>query len=90
MSSSVSKVMADQVVSKGSQPTMASLLRSAKSGSDWSDNELLAFNIQVVDASIPAFFNTHELPPPIASATILNNMGKPDWPLVKDDRLFFQ
>lgn len=69
---------------------MASLLRSAKSGSDWSDNELLAFNIRVVDASITAFFNTPELPPPTVSATILNNMDKPDGPLMKDDHLFFQ
>lgn len=69
---------------------MANLLRSAKSGSDWSDNELLAFNIQVVDASIAVFFNAPELPQPTVSSTILNNMDKPDGPLVKDDRLFFQ
>jgi hypothetical protein len=69
---------------------MESLLRSAKSGSDWSDYELLAFNIRVADASVPAFFNTAELPPPTVSATILNNMDKPDGPLMKDDRLFFQ
>jgi hypothetical protein len=69
---------------------MASLLRSAKSGGDWSDNELLAFNIRVVDASITAFFNTPELPPPTVSATILNNVDKPGGPLMKDDRLFFQ
>ena len=71
-------------------PTMASLLRSAKSGSDWSDNELFAFNIRVANATIPAFFNITELPPPTVSATILNNMDKPDGPLMKDDRLFFQ
>ena len=68
---------------------MASLLRSTKSGSNWSDNELLAFNIRVVDAGITAFFNTPELPLTV-SATILNNMDKPDGPLMKDDRLFFQ
>ena len=64
-------------------PNMASLVRSAKSGSDWSDNELLAFNIRVVDANIPAFSNTNELPPPTASAIILDNMDKPDGPLMK-------
>ena len=69
---------------------MANLLRSAKSGSDWSENELLAFNIRVVGATLAAFFNTPELPPSTVSATILNNMDKPDGPLVKDDRLFFQ
>ena len=69
---------------------MATLLRSAKSGSDWSDNELLAFNIRVVDASNAAFFNNPQLHPPVVSETILNNMNKPDGPLTKDDRLFFQ
>jgi hypothetical protein len=44
----------------------------------------------VADASVPAFFNTAELPPPTVSATILNNMDKPDGPFMKDDRLFFQ
>lgn len=44
----------------------------------------------MVDVSITAFFNTPELPPPTVSATILNNMDKPDGPLVKDDRLFFR
>ncbi|KAF8219045.1 hypothetical protein L208DRAFT_1455853 [Tricholoma matsutake] len=65
-------------------------IRSAKSGSDWSDNELLAFNIQVVDTTITVFFNTPELPPPTVAPTILNNIDKPDGPLVKGDRLFFQ
>jgi hypothetical protein len=71
---------------------MANLLRSAKSGSEWSDNELLAFDIQVVNAGITEFFNTPgpELPPSTVSATILNNRNEPDEPLVKDDRLFFQ
>ena len=69
---------------------MASLIRPAKSGSDWSDNELWGFNIRVVNATIPAFFNTTEFPPSTVSATILNNMDKPDGLLMKDDRLFFQ
>ncbi|PPQ93700.1 hypothetical protein CVT25_001741 [Psilocybe cyanescens] len=69
---------------------MANLMRSAKSSSDWSGNELLAFNIRVVDAGIAPFFNTTELPQPTVSTTILANIDKPDAPLMKDDRLFFQ
>ncbi|PPQ86429.1 hypothetical protein CVT25_008087 [Psilocybe cyanescens] len=69
---------------------MANLIRSAKSGSDWSSNELLAFNIRVVEAGMAAFFNTTELPQPMVSTTILANVDKPDGPLIKDDRLFFQ
>ena len=69
---------------------MSYLLRFAKPSSDWLDNELLAYNIRVVDAGNAAFFNNPELPPPVVSETILNNMNRPDGPLTKDDRLFFQ
>ena len=69
---------------------MANFIRSAKSGSNWSDNELLAFNIQVIDLGVAAFFHTSELPPSIVSAIILANIDKPDGPSIKNDRLFFQ
>lgn len=69
---------------------MANLVRSAKSGRNWSDNELFAFNIRVIDAEVAAFFNTPELPPSTVSAMILANVDKPDRPLMEDDRLFFQ
>lgn len=38
-------------------------IRSAKSGSDWTQNELEAYNIQVVEQSFGEFFNQNELPP---------------------------
>jgi uncharacterized protein YlaN (UPF0358 family) len=70
---------------------MANFDRSAKPSSEWTINELLAYNIRVVDVDANVFFKTPgELPPPSASDTILNNVDKPDGPLSKDDRQFFQ
>jgi hypothetical protein len=69
---------------------MSKLIRTAKSGTDWTDNELLAFNIQVEDANTATFFTTTQLPAAQVSATILNNVEKPDGHLQKDDRLFFR
>ncbi|KAF8964281.1 hypothetical protein BDZ97DRAFT_1660604 [Flammula alnicola] len=69
---------------------MATLVRSAKSGSSWTKNELLAFNISVVPATVPAFFGRTELPPAPVSPTILNNLVMPDEHLPKSDRQFFQ
>jgi hypothetical protein len=37
---------------------MANLIRSAKSGNDWTQNELRAYNIQVVELSTLEFFDT--------------------------------
>ncbi|KAH9962220.1 hypothetical protein BC827DRAFT_1199768 [Russula dissimulans] len=42
---------------------MANLIRSAKSGNDWTQNELRAYNIQVVEQSLVEFFNQNQLPP---------------------------
>lgn len=39
---------------------MANLIRSAKSGNDWTQNELRAYNIQVVDQSFVEFFNQNQ------------------------------
>ncbi|KDR73309.1 hypothetical protein GALMADRAFT_100965 [Galerina marginata CBS 339.88] len=69
---------------------MANLVRTAKSDSEWTGNELLAFNIRVVNANMIAFFNTTQLPAAHVSETILNNAEKPNQPLQKDDRLFFR
>ena len=41
---------------------MANLIRSAKSGNDWTQNELRAYNIQVVEQSLVEFFNQNQLP----------------------------
>jgi hypothetical protein len=68
---------------------MANLIRSAKSGSDWTSNELLAFNIKVVDTNATTFFGNPELPQPFISPTILNNLHMPDGDLLDDERDFF-
>lgn len=74
---------------------MAYLARYVTSNSNWVNHDLLSFNIHVVNASTTVFFNTlnngtPEVPPTTVSATILNNIDKPDGPLAKNDRLFFQ
>ena len=70
---------------------MANLLRFAKSGNDWTANELLAYNIEVQHAtSTTAFFNTVDLPETSVSETILNNLQEPAGPLSKIERKFFQ
>jgi hypothetical protein len=42
---------------------MANLIRSPKSGNDWTQNELRAYNIQVIEQSLVEFFNQNQLPP---------------------------
>ena len=42
---------------------MANLVRSAKSGSDWTTNELLSYNIKVMEQSLVDFFQEANLPP---------------------------
>lgn len=61
-----------------------------RSGNDWTTKELAAFNIRVADATVPAFFESSELPRTPVSTTILDNLNIPSGPLWKDDRLFFQ
>ena len=71
---------------------MADLERSAKLVSQWTNNELLAFNIRVEDAGVEAFFNIPQLPPPTVSTTILDNLDEPVLPqaLPKNDRQYFE
>jgi len=47
---------------------MASIVLSAKSGSDWTENELTAFNIRVDTVNAATFFNTAQLPAPLVSS----------------------
>jgi hypothetical protein len=42
--------------------TMANLVRSEKSGSSWGMNELIAFNIEVIDVNTQTFFGSALLP----------------------------
>jgi hypothetical protein len=69
---------------------MAQTIRSAKSGSEWTRNELRAYNIQVVADNVATFFGNPDLPRLSVRQAILVNEdypidGLPD----KDDRLFF-
>jgi hypothetical protein len=70
----------------------AQLIRSAKSGSDWTDHELFAFNIVIQDVDVATFFGASQLPPTTVSPIILNNVLGPAPPAVisKEDRLFFK
>lgn len=69
---------------------MANLVRSAKSGSHWTKNELLAFNIRVATVDLPAFFGCTELPPAPNFPVFLTNLDRPGGPLPKNERQFFQ
>ncbi|KAH9042226.1 hypothetical protein EDB85DRAFT_1857078 [Lactarius pseudohatsudake] len=51
---------------------MADLVRSAKSGSRWGTNELIAFNIEVIDTNTQTFSDTAILPQPMVSSVILD------------------
>jgi hypothetical protein len=50
---------------------MATLLRLAKSGSEWRSNELEAYNISIAFQGAQAFFNETPLPPPSVHLEIL-------------------
>jgi hypothetical protein len=51
---------------------MANLIRSAKSGSDWTRGDLDAFNISVCVEDTATFFGIPELPQPCVDPEILN------------------
>ena len=70
---------------------MANLIRSAKSGSQWSQDELRAYNIQIVPANVENFFGLPNLPyPPPVSPAILAHQRYPAAGLPNnDDRQFF-
>ncbi|KAF8319561.1 uncharacterized protein EI90DRAFT_3254488 [Cantharellus anzutake] len=56
---------------------MANLLRSAKSGSDWGENELYVFNIGIANEDTYEFFG-HPLPDQLdVSPVILSNIDEP-------------
>ncbi|KZP13939.1 hypothetical protein FIBSPDRAFT_797247 [Athelia psychrophila] len=70
---------------------MAQVVRSAKSGNKWTENELIGFNITVNTVDVQTFFNVAQLPPTNVSPVILNNVTAPPPPavLTKDEYLFF-
>ena len=57
---------------------MANLLRTAKSGSDWSQSELDAYNIVVELQDAAIFFAVDPLPQPAVAVEVLNNVVADD------------
>lgn len=53
---------------------MAQLIRSVKSGSDWTANELTAYNITVVYQDAATFFETPNLPQPAINPNVLTTL----------------
>jgi hypothetical protein len=68
---------------------MANLIRSARSGSNWGTNELIAFNIIVDNVDAQTFFGSPNLPQITVSAVILDNLEEPTGTLQKSDMVFF-
>jgi hypothetical protein len=65
---------------------MANIIRSAKSGSDWTENDLRAFNIRIEHKSQQDFFGTAgPLPDPDVSEAILTSPTA----FAKEERHFF-
>ena len=59
---------------------MAQLIRSAKSGNDWTSNELAAYNITVVFQDAATFFETPDLPQPAVNTNVLTTLEYRDAP----------
>ena len=73
---------------------MANLIRTAKSGSSWTPNDLRAFNIQVIREDIESFFGKinnlkHKPKTTPISPVIWNNVEAPAGKLSKSDKNFF-
>ena len=69
---------------------MANIIRSAKSGSDWTINEVVGFNITVMDDNVVTFFGNPNLPASTVDPIILNNVSLPPGRVAKSTRLFFR
>ncbi|KAJ4465181.1 hypothetical protein C8J55DRAFT_441351 [Lentinula edodes] len=57
---------------------MANLLRSAKSSSDWTQNELRAYNITVQWQDAATFFGVDPLPQPAVAQEVLTTLDADD------------
>ncbi|KIL59137.1 hypothetical protein M378DRAFT_275214 [Amanita muscaria Koide BX008] len=57
---------------------MANLLRTAKSGTDWNQVELHAYNIIVELQDAATFFGVDPLPQPAVAGELLNNVAADD------------
>lgn len=60
-------------------------IRSAKSGNDWAQNELQAYNIQVVEQSLVEFFNQNQLQLPPVPPAVRHFCETTDRTFVSDD-----
>jgi hypothetical protein len=54
------------------------MIRSAKSGNEWTDNELEAYNIEIIFQDASAFFGETPLPPPTVSQEVLTALTADD------------
>lgn len=57
---------------------MANLIRSAKSGNDWTRNELAAYNISIASQNVTTFFELPTLPEPHVPADMLQKLEADD------------
>jgi hypothetical protein len=64
--------------STSSYSTMDSLIRSAKSGNDWTENDLRAYNIQIQCEDVATFFGDASLPLPEVDEEILTTLEAKD------------
>jgi len=62
---------------------MASLIRSSKSGHDWTINDLMAYNISIVQQNTATFFGQAALPLPAQHPDLLNRLTADE--MVDDD-----
>src|SRR5882762_4232220 len=67
---------------------MAQIILSAKSGNDWTTNELKALNITMEPQDTVSFFGS-ALSNPTVDPILLNNLQRPPGAISKDNRLFF-
>jgi hypothetical protein len=63
---------------------MANLIRSAKSGNDWTDNELIAYNITIASISPSEFFPTPDPSLDLIDPAILNSPAGATYPAISD------
>jgi hypothetical protein len=68
---------------------MATAIWSAKSGSNWTTNELRAYNIDVQLEDVATFLGVTQLPATTLSQTILSHVNLPTAGLPNKDRLAF-
>ncbi|KAH9475528.1 hypothetical protein JR316_0012643 [Psilocybe cubensis] len=57
---------------------MANIIRSAKSGNEWTDNELEAYNINITFQDAPTFFGETPLPAPAVSQEVFTALTADD------------